>query len=156
MNLYLVQHGEAVSKDVDPERPLTQKGRDDVIKVAAYAAKHAGLSVLAVTHSGKLRARQTAELFALEIESLQGVVPVKDLEPDANPVIWQERLSLMEDDVVLVGHLPHLSKLASLLLCGDPDNPVVEFFNASIVCLKKHSPAEWTLYWTLPPEMAED
>jgi phosphohistidine phosphatase len=156
MNLYLMQHAEAVDKSVDPERPLTQKGRDEVVKVAAYAAKHCGLSVLAVTHSGKLRARQTAELFAMEIEALQGVVPVKDLEPDANPAIWKERLDLMDNDVVLVGHLPHLSRLASLLLCGDPDKEVIEFRNAGLVCLKKNSPQDWVVQYIILPETAEE
>jgi phosphohistidine phosphatase len=156
MNLYLLQHGEAVDKETDPERPLTQKGRDDTVKVAAYSAKHAAMSVLAVTHSGKLRARQTAELFALEIEALQGVVPVKDLEPDANPAIWAERLGLMEDDVVLVGHLPHLSRLASLLTCGDPDKEVIEFRNSGLICLKKQSPTKFAISWTMLPETCED
>ena len=156
MNLYLMQHGEAVDKSADPERPLTEKGRADVVRVAAYAAKHAGLSVLAVTHSGKLRAKQTAELFAMEIETLQGVVPVKDLEPDAHPGIWAERLGLMEDDVILVGHLPQLSRLASLLLCGDADQPIIEFRNAGLICLKKLSPKKWLLSWMILPETAED
>ena len=156
MNLYLVQHAEAVDKSVDPERPLTDKGRADTVRVAAYAAKHAGLAVLAVTHSGKLRARQTAELFALEIEALQGVVPVKDLEHNADPAIWAERLGLMDDDVILVGHLPNLSRLASLLVCGDPDKEVVEFRNAGLVCLKKKSPRDWTISWIILPETAED
>ncbi len=156
MNLYLLQHGEAVDKATDPERPLTEKGRNDTVKVAAYTAKHAGMSVLAVTHSGKLRARQTAELFAMEIEALQGVVPVKDLEPNADPAIWAERLGLMEDDVVLVGHLPHLARLVSLLTCGDPDKEVIQFYNSGLVCLKKKSPTEFVISWTILPETSEE
>ena len=156
MNLYLIQHAEAVDKSVDLERPLTEKGRADIVKVAAYTAKKGGPSVLAVTHSGKLRARQTAELFAFEIESLQGVVAVKDLEPDADPAIWVERLGLMEDDVVIVGHQPHLGRLASVLVCGDPDKDVVEFRNAGLVCLKKKSAHDWTISYIILPETAED
>ena len=156
MNLYLVQHGEAVEESVDPERPLTDKGCADTIRVAAHAGKRAGIEVLAVTHSGKLRARQTAELIALEIQTLQGVVPVKDLEPNANPAIWVERLTLMEDDVILVGHLPHLSRLASALVCGDPEKPVVQFCNSALVCLKKERPDKWVIQWLLTPELAID
>ncbi len=156
MNLYLIQHGEAVDKSIDPERPLTDKGRNDVVKVAAYTAKKGGPSVLAVTHSGKLRARQTAELFAYEIESLQGVVAVKDLEPEADPAIWVERLGLMEDDVVIVGHMPQLSKLASALVCGDKDKNVVEFRNAGLVCLRKTGVHDWTIQYIILPETAED
>jgi phosphohistidine phosphatase len=156
MNIYLVQHGEAVDESIDPERPLTDKGRAETIRVAAHAGKHAGIEVLAVTHSGKLRARQTAELISLEIQSLQGVVPVKDLEPNANPAIWVERLTLMDDDVILVGHLPHLSRLASTLVCGDPDKPVVDFCNSGMVCLKKEHPDRWVIQWFLTPVLATD
>ena len=156
MNLYLVQHGEAVDEKVDPERPLSERGRAETIRVAAYAAKHADIEVLAVTHSGKLRARQTAELMALEIPTLQGVVPVKDLEPNANPGIWVERLTLMDDDVILVGHLPHLSRLTSALLCGDPDKPVVQFRYSAMLCLRKERPDRWLVDWLLTPELARE
>jgi phosphohistidine phosphatase len=30
MKLYLMQHGQAMAKEQDPERPLTQQGRQDV------------------------------------------------------------------------------------------------------------------------------
>ena len=156
MNLYLVQHGEPVDRSIDPERPLSDKGRLDTIRVAAHAARHAGLEVLAVTHSGKLRARQTAELIATEIQAMQGAVPVKDLEPNADPAIWVERLGLMEDDVIIVGHLPHLSRLTSVLVGGDPDRPVVEFQNAGMVCLHKESPRDWRVRWVITPELASD
>ena len=43
MYLYLVQHGAAVSKEIDPERPLSQEGRAEVRKVASYLA--AGLGI---------------------------------------------------------------------------------------------------------------
>jgi phosphohistidine phosphatase len=156
MNLYLIQHGEAVDESVDPERPLTDKGRAETIRVAAHAGRRAGIEVLAVAHSGKLRARQTAELIALEIQTMQGVVPVKDLEPNANPAIWVERLTLIEDDVILVGHLPHLSRLASTLVCGDPDKQVVAFCNSGMVCLKKERPDKWVIEWLLTPELAAE
>ena len=36
MSVYLVQHGDSVSKDVDLARPLSEKGRRDVEKVADF------------------------------------------------------------------------------------------------------------------------
>ena len=152
MNLYLMQHADAVDDSVDPERPLSDTGRAAIESVARFAGKQLNLEVLAVTHSGKLRAKQTAEILFRHIACLQGVVPVKDLEPNAHPGIWQERLALMEDDVVLVGHLPHLASLAGLLLCGDPDASPVEFKNAGLVCLHKHGNA-WSLRWAITPDM---
>ena len=55
MKLYLVQHGEACAKDVDPERPLTDQGNADTDRLAAFL-KQAGIQVERVIHSGKLRA----------------------------------------------------------------------------------------------------
>lgn len=152
MNLYLVQHAEAVPSEVHPERPLSDQGRADIEKVAHYAEKHLAIEVLAVTHSGKLRAKQTAEVLFRHVQCLQGVVPVKDLEPDASPGIWQERLTLMEDDVIVVGHLPHLEKLAGLLLCGDEHRRPVEFHNAGIVCLHRRGQS-WAIRCVLTPDM---
>ena len=63
MKLYLVQHGEAHAKNVDPERPLTERGHGDVARLAAFLSR-AGVRVERVIHSGKLRAEQTAGVLA--------------------------------------------------------------------------------------------
>ena len=63
MRLYLVQHGDALPEQVDPERPLSAEGRRDVEAVARLLAS-AGTRAVRVAHSGKLRAQQTAEVLA--------------------------------------------------------------------------------------------
>ena len=65
MRLYLVQHGDAIPERVDPERPLSAKGRRDVEAVARLLAS-AGTRAVRVAHSGKLRAQQTAEVLAAD------------------------------------------------------------------------------------------
>ena len=57
MKLYLVQHGEACAKEVDAERPLTDQGKRDIDRLAAFL-KQAGIQVSRVIHSGKLRAKK--------------------------------------------------------------------------------------------------
>ena len=57
MKLYLTQHGLAVAKDVDPERPLSEQGRRDVRRLVDFLAD-AGVRVKQVLHSGKTRAEQ--------------------------------------------------------------------------------------------------
>lgn len=60
MRLYLVQHGQAFPATEHPDRPLTDLGQREVETVAALLAR--GQSCLArIVHSGKTRARQTAE-----------------------------------------------------------------------------------------------
>lgn len=80
--LYLVQHGKAATEAEDPARPLTAEGREDVKRVAACVAK-LNLTVLTICHSGKLRAKQTAELFAqilapASIGEIGGLAPLDD------------------------------------------------------------------------------
>ncbi|MCK4829093.1 phosphohistidine phosphatase SixA, partial [bacterium] len=53
--------------------------------------------------------------------------------------------------LMIVGHLPHLSRLAGLLLTGDPENQVVEFINSGVVCLTGQD-KQWTLSWAVVPD----
>jgi phosphohistidine phosphatase len=149
---YLVQHGEAEPKSVDPARPLSGRGRQDVQRVAAFAAQM-GLDVQQIRHSGKARAEQTAAILGQALSPPGGVVEAPGLAPndDVGPVADELRRELQP--VMLVGHLPFLARLAGLLLTGDPDRPVVQFCNAGIVCLTRGE-GRWQVEWALTPEMA--
>jgi hypothetical protein len=48
--------------------------------------------------------------------------------------------------------MPHLSKLASRLLCGDPDAGIVDFSNGGVVCLRSED-GRWSLQWSIPPSL---
>ena len=80
MRLYLIQHGDALSKDLDPKRPLSAKGRQDVARLGEELARST-LPVERILNSGKLRAKETAEtIFAAlgerqSLESLAGLGP---------------------------------------------------------------------------------
>ena len=149
MNLYLVQHGDAKPKEVDPSRTLSAKGRAETERVAA--AKRMDLTVYQIRHSGKRRAAQTAEILAAAMEPAGGAVAVSGLAPrdDVRPVA--ESLAEETKSVMLVGHLPFLARLAGLLLAGDPDRPVVHFRNSAIVALARGD-AGWSVDWILTPE----
>lgn len=117
MLLSLVQHGEAKSEEEDPLRPLSEKGIDDVKRVATHATQ-LDFEVYEIFHSNKLRARQTAEILAQNLKITKGLSETDGLAPLDNPELWAERLTFKTTPIMLVGHLPHLGKLASLLLCG--------------------------------------
>ncbi len=148
MFLYLIQHGEAMSKDQDPERPLSEKGQEDVKKMASYASQ-IGISVDEIRHSGKLRAEQTAEALSKSLKPSQGLTETDGLAPLDDPMIWVARLKERSKSTMLVGHLPHLGKLASLLLCGDGEKNVVAFKMAGIVCLQRDEEGQWSLQWMI-------
>jgi phosphohistidine phosphatase len=150
MRLYLMQHGQARSGDTDEDRVLTEEGRDEVVRVAEFLARSAPEKHGRVYHSGKTRARQTAEILTatfahLEAEESDGLAPMDD------PVLWAQRANRLHDAAALVGHLPHLAKLTSLLLAGDPEIPVVSFTNGGMVCLERSPEGAWTLLWSIVP-----
>lgn len=156
MRLYLVQHGEAKREEEDPSRPLSEKGLKDVRKMADYASKRLGVKVERILHSGKLRAKQTAEELAAKLKPKGGVEEADGLEPLADPKVWAERLKGMEEDVMLVGHLPHLSKLSSLLLSGDETKEVIRFETAGMACLERDERGLWSLRWMVTPAIAPE
>jgi phosphohistidine phosphatase len=152
MRLLLVQHGLALPKDVDPDRPLSAEGRTDVERLADFLG-HTGLRFERVLHSGKTRAIQTAALLAgalaagREPEASSGLSPNDPVEPVA------KALAADGPDTLLVGHLPFLERLASLLLAGDPDGPAIAFRPGSAACLEGGPDGGWSLAWMLRPEL---
>lgn|SRR5574341_732267 len=152
MLLYLVQHAEAKKEEEDPERGLTDKGFKDIAVTAAYAKK-LGIRVGAIHHSGKKRAMQTAQVLVDSIKPGKGVIQSEGLAPMDDPELWAKRLAGMTEDVMLVGHLPYMGRLASLLLCGDKEKGIVDFKMAGIVCLKRFDDGKWAMEWMVVPEM---
>lgn len=151
MNLYLVQHGEAVSKEVDPHRPLSENGIKNVKKAASFADKNCNINITNILHSGKLRAKQTAEVLA---EALKLPLPEQadNLEPLADQSIWETRIEKCSDDLMFVGHLPYMSRLASSLLCNTPDKNIVQFQMGGIVALTRDN-NKWSLQWIITPDI---
>src|SRR5262245_44245105 len=121
MRLFLVHHGEAVGPDVDPRRPLSPTGLAAVERLAAAAARR-GVKPAIVWHSGKLRAKQTAEAFWRACYALAEFSATRDLQPDDPPAWMRDRLRAEPRDVLIAGHFPHLPRLLALLL-GRDDAP---------------------------------
>jgi len=155
MNLYLVQHAEAKREEEDPRRPLSDRGWTDIRKVATFVAPRGGIQVRRILHSGKTRARQTAEVLAQYLRPAEGIQETDALEPLANPSTWAQRLAEATEDTMLVGHLPHLSKLASLLLCQDETKRIVDFQMGGIVCLSRDEAGSWFVRWMVIPQILD-
>lgn len=154
MNLYLVQHADALSKEEDPDRPLSTQGRADVSNIAAYLHQRISrVHVKQIFHSPKTRARQTADALSQALEPAERVKEDPDLGGGDDPAIWARRLADMQADVMLVGHMPHLRKLASLLLSGDEDVKIIDFQNSGVVHLRRDEADEWTVRWIITPQI---
>jgi phosphohistidine phosphatase len=150
MRLYLVQHGEALSEDVDPERALSDVGRADAKRLASFLApKH--LSISRVLHSGKLRAQQTAAVLVGAFVSKVAPEETEGLDPLDDPQALVDTLAGWQEDVLIVGHLPFLAKLVGQMLTGT-DDPLVTFDPGALVCLER-SEDRWSVAWVVPPAL---
>lgn len=152
MALFLVQHGKALPRDKDPERGLTEEGILEVERIANLAKEH-DVKVSTIKHSGKKRARQTAEIFAATLKPKGGVQEVSGLNPLDDVSEMAVNLD-SADDLMLVGHLPFMEKLTSYLIIGSVDKSVIKFQNGGIVCLDEDPESEsWFIKWTLLPNI---
>lgn len=152
MHLYLVRHGEAMSEQEDPERPLSNRGREEVDRVSRAAAKK-GMSASKILHSDKLRAKQTAEILARNVIPTEGICEISGLGPDDNPVVTKAEIEASGGSLIVVGHLPHLNRLAMMLLNGSSSSQVIDFPTASVVCLSR-AKKDWKVSWTIDPASA--
>jgi phosphohistidine phosphatase len=150
MLLFLIQHAEAKSKEKDPSRGLSEKGIQDITKIANYASK-LDIKAPGILHSGKLRAQQTARVLA-DYLKIENISETDGLGPMDDPGIWFERMKNEHEDRILVGHLPHLDKFSSLLLSGDSDKKIIDFKMGCIVSLKRSEDGNWTVKWMITPE----
>jgi phosphohistidine phosphatase len=149
MDLYLVRHGDAVSVAENPQRPLSSGGRRRIEQTARLALEHK-IRISMIYHSGILRAQETAEILAEHIMPASGVAQLSGLLPEDDPAMVKAEIDAATDSMLLVGHLPFLSRLAALLVNGDPERPVAEFFPATMVCCSR-SAAQWKISWRIAP-----
>jgi len=155
MRLYLIQHGKAMSKKQDPERPLTPEGRAEAEKVARFL-RPLGLAVDCLWHSGKARTRQTADILAEALAVGAGPTARDGLAPNDNVALLRDELAVVSEDAMIVGHMPFVSRLATLLLTGYESPPVVSLTNAGIVCLARTGDNRWQVEWIITPELLSE
>ncbi len=151
MRLHLVQHGDSLPKEVDPDRPLSPQGRKDIERLAAFLKGR--VHVARILHSGKTRARQTAELLApavgegLSLEAISGIDPLDPPGPIADQVQnWS-------DDALIVGHQPFMGKLVARFVIDADAQGVVVFQPGTLVCLDRAPDARWAVTGMLRPEL---
>jgi len=143
MRIYLVQHGKAKSEEGDLEKPLTEEGRKETTAMAKSLKGKVNPSKIYC--SKILRAKQTAEIFAkylgVKARSTDGIAPMDPIE---------RALELLDDGVMIVGHLPYLSKLAAWLLLHDETRDIVKFTHSGVLCLEKEKETWHLVFYEVP------
>jgi phosphohistidine phosphatase len=137
--LYLMRHGlaeEPTPKGDDGARKLTPKGADKIRKAAA-GMRAASLAFDMILTSPAARAAETAEIVANE---LGGPKPkaVPELSTGASPANALEALIKLRlpESVVVVGHEPTLSRLASLMLTGSSESIGIKLKQGGVIALE--------------------
>jgi phosphohistidine phosphatase len=141
----LVHHGDAVAPDVDPQRPLSSLGRRQAEWLATYA-HDAGIRPTAIWHSGKLRARQTAEPFLLICNPGAEFRAVRGLRPEDRAEAVREVLVGEAEDIAIVSHMPVLPAIAEALI-GER----VEFPLNGMMLLERLGPMSYRMRWRVSP-----
>jgi phosphohistidine phosphatase len=132
MELFIMRHGIAVERGAqsfthDSQRPLTPEGVKRTRKVAR-AMRALKLQFDLILASPYVRAKQTADIVA-EVFEMPGKLRLcARLTPGTKPrelVAEVRRLATPRDRVLLIGHEPDLSRLASLFISGRPDADLI-------------------------------
>jgi len=151
MKVYLSQHGQQVSKDMDPDEPLSDKGRAEVASIAEQLSSSL-FDIAKIEHSVKLRAKQTAQLFSelippdVELVEREGLKAKDYVQPIA------DELNAADNDIMLVGHMPFMEKIVGTLLVNDPDTRLVNFERGCLLCLERND-NHWSVSWLLRPSL---
>ena len=150
MALFLVQHGKSLPKEEDPDRGLSKQGIEETRSVAELAVKE-NVQVSRIIHSGKERALQTAEIFMEVLEPEDGIAKGPGLAPLDDVTSFVSTVSI-DDNIMIVGHLPFMERLVSHLVVGSPDSLLIKFQNSGIVCLDTEDDGQsFFIRWTLFP-----
>lgn len=154
MRLYLVQHGDALAKEIAPARPLSAEGQKDAVRLASFLGGR--VEVARIVHSGKLRAEQTADLLAVSVapgkpvEAISGISPHDEVEP------FVEQALGWGGDTLVVGHLPFMAKLVAQLVTGSEEMTITAYQPGSIVCLESGEGDGWQIQWMIRPELLRE
>jgi phosphohistidine phosphatase len=157
MQLYLLRHAHAVdAAPSDALRKLSNKGRDQAKALGDFLRSRGLIESTVVWHSPLVRARETAEIVIerakLKARPMEGV----GLLPEDNPREILARLAATPaPGVMLVGHEPFMSGLASLLIAGEPLPARFAFRKCALLALEGEG-RHWMADWFVSPDIVGD
>jgi phosphohistidine phosphatase len=154
MKLYLVRHGEAMNVQDNPSRPLSEQGQLEVQVLARFVHQN-DVTVHQIYHSDKLRAVETAKYLAESMSPVPNSEILPGLQPDDPVQPIAEYCNHWHQDVMLVGHLPFMPRLASELLLERDDQFCIDFQTAAMVCLERVTIFQWCLKWFVAPALLD-
>lgn len=154
MEIYMMQHGDALPKDKDPERGLSPEGENQ-IRLSAKALKRLQVHFDLIISSPKKRARQTAQIVARELgypeDRIEVTETLEPLSPAIEAVSYLKSFAAKEH-ILLAGHLPSLAEIASELMSETHISIRFEMGGLCRIDVEKLPTHEGKLRWYLTPE----
>ena len=150
--LYLIRHAHAIDAEVDETRPLSQRGGQQVRALADFLRGKEVFHPEEFWHSSLTRARETAELLAQRLRLSAPLSLMPDLEPEADPRAVARRIKARLRPLAIVGHEPHLSALATLLVVGTVEPPHFLMKKCAVLALDGGGQT-WAVRWHISPEL---
>ena len=151
MRLYIVQHGDSVAKEIDPNRPLSDRGQSDIHRLAEWLSSQ-NVKIAEILHSGKTRAKETAEILRPLLKSPSQIYEGQGLAPNDSPEAFLHQLRDPKKDILIAGHMPFVARTVSQALTGAPDRQLVEFAPGSVAGIERIDGASWHLFMFARPE----
>lgn len=153
MKLYLLRHGEPQPEEKDPDRRLTPRGQLDIAIIGRFLEQNE-IFVPEIWHSAKHRVRETAEIIAqasgcTRLQERAEMAPLDPVGPVRAEIIGRG------EDLMLVGHLPFLPRLAGQLLGCPRESPIFRFGTGEIVGLERDDAGIWQLLFAVSPRLLE-
>lgn len=153
MKIYCVRHGHAESMpNPAGERPLTEHGVQEITRIANHLA-NCGVHISHVMHSDKERTTQTATILAKSVAENTELESSPLLAPSESVESVLELIEDWHDDTMLVGHMPYISQLVSVLVTGSEAETLVRFTPGTVVCLERYEGKRWIINWMLRPDI---
>ena len=152
MKIYLVRHGQALDEKQDPLQHLSAKGKSDALKTAEFLKKNR-TKIEVIISSKKTRAIATAEIFATVLSPAVKVEQITGISPNDSAEAFLENIEFNVKDIMLVGHLPFLSHLTSLLLSREAYTIKILYSPCSVVCLEQKGSDAWQLAFAINPDL---
>ena len=151
MKLYLMRHGEAEGIYKGDQPTLNARGDDEVSQIGE-ALLSMNIQLDHIFHSGKLRARRTAEIVKSKLEVDTPMSEKEGLKPNDSVSAFAGNLEVDKGNIMVVGHLPFIAKLTSYLLAKTESESMFSFSTASVACLEYAHSLGWNLQWFINPE----
>ena len=154
MRLYLVQHGDSVPEQADPQRPLSAAGRRQVEAIGSPARQRRRTARRGLSTAASCAPSRRPSCWpwpahpSSVVEAAAGLSPNDPVKPVARMV------ASLSADTMLVGHLPFMARLAGRLVTGDEHVEVVAFVPGTVLCLEPAAGDRWTVAWMVRPELA--